>query len=183
VRGAGTDGKMSIEIEIATGASSRAAAAPLLSAVWPPEALKALPWGHITFADPDLRVMIDRDGETVCHVGITRRAGTWNGRKVHIGGLGNVATRADCRGRGYATLAINAAIHTLTEEHSIDFGMLFCEPHNSAFYEKLGWQSFNGPVYAEQAGQRTSFTAMAPYVFRIRRLLREGTIDLCGLPW
>jgi predicted acetyltransferase len=174
---------MTIEIDIATGDSGRAAATPLLSAVWPPDILKTLPWGHIAFADPDLRVMIERDGEVVCHVGICRRTGTWNGRKVHIGGLGNVATRADCRGLGYATLAINAAIHTLTEERSIDFGMLFCEPHNSAFYEKLGWQSFNGPVFAEQAGQRTRFTAMSPYVFRIRRLLREGTIDLCGLPW
>ena len=65
-----------------------------------------------------------------------------------------------------------------------DFGMLFCEPHNSAFYEKLGWQSFNGTVYAEQPSSgRAKFDAMLPYVFKIKRLLREGTIDLCGLPW
>ena len=84
---------------------------------------------------------------------------------------------------GYATLAINAAIHTLTEERATDFGMLFCEPRNAALYEKLGWQTFDGTVYAEQPGGRAPFTAMAPYVFKIKRLLREGTIDLCGLPW
>ena len=55
---------MSIEIDIATGDSSWPAAKPLLSAVWPPEVVKALPWGHIAFAHPDLRVMIEMDGET-----------------------------------------------------------------------------------------------------------------------
>lgn len=178
-----TSKKMSIEIDIATGDSSWPAAKPLLSAVWPPEVVKALPWGHIVFAHADLRVMIEADGDVVCHVGIYRRTGTWNGRKVVIGGIGGVATREDCRGRGYATLAINAAIHTLTEERATDFGMLFCEPHNATLYEKLGWQTFDGTVYAEQPGGRTPFTAMAPYVFKIKRLLREGTIDLCGLPW
>lgn len=174
---------MSIEIDIATGDAAWPAVKPLLSAVWPPEVVKAQPWGQIVFAHPDLRVMIELDGDVVCHVGICRRTGIWNGRKVSIGGLGGVATREDCRGRGYATLAINAAIHTLTEERAIDFGMLFCEPQNNAFYEKLGWQTFNGPVYAEQPGGHGQFTAMAPYVFKIKRLLREGSIDLCGLPW
>jgi len=174
---------MSIEIDIATGDSSWPAVEPLMSSVWPVEAVKALPWGHLAFAHPDLRVMIDLDGDVVCHVGITRRTGTWNGRKVNIGGIGGVATREDCRGRGYAGLAISAAIHTLAEERATDFGMLFCDPHHAALYEKLGWQTFNGPVYAEQSGTRAPFTALAPYVFKIKRLLREGTIDLCGLPW
>lgn len=175
--------KMSIEIDITTGDSGWRAAKPLLTSVWPPDGVKSLPQDHIAFAPPDLRVTIDLDWDTVCHVGITRRTGTWNGRKVIIGGIGSVATREDVRGRGYATLAINAAIHTLTEERGTDFGMLFCEPHHAAFYEKLGWQTFNGTVYAEQSGGRTPFTALSPYVFKIKRLLREGTIDLCGLPW
>ena len=174
---------MSVEIDIATGDSSWRYVEPLLSAVWPPEVVKTLPWGHLEFARADLRVMIDLDGNTVCHVGIYRRGGTWNGRKVTIGGIGSVATREDCRGRGYATLAINAAIHTLTEERATDFGMLFCEPPMAPFYEKLGWQSFNGNVYADQPGGRAPFTLMLPYVFKIKRLLREGTMDLCGLPW
>ncbi|MGD9839244.1 MAG: GNAT family N-acetyltransferase [Afipia sp.] len=175
---------MSIEIDITTGDSSWPAVKPLLASVWPPEAVKAAPWGHIVFAHADLRVMIELDGDVVCHAGIYRRTGTWNGRKVIIGGIGGVATRKDCRKRGYAGLAISAALHTLTEERATDFGMLFCEPHNSAFYEKLGWQSFNGTVYAEQPSSgRATFDAMIPYVFRIKRLLREGTIDLCGLPW
>ncbi len=175
---------MSIEIDIVSGGPGWPAARPLLSAVWPPEAIKALPWGHLAFAHADLRVMIETPEEGVaCHVGITRRAGTWNGRKVLIGGIGGVATREDCRGRGYATLALNAAVRTLQDEGAIDFGMLFCEPHLCGFYEARGWQSFDGEVYAEQPGGRARLDVLAPYVFRIRRLLRAGTIDLCGLPW
>ena len=73
---------MSIEIDITTGDSSWPAARPLLASVWPPETVKAAPWGHIAFAHPDLRVMIELDGDVVCHAGIYRRTGTWNGRKV-----------------------------------------------------------------------------------------------------
>ena len=58
---------------------------------------------------------------------------TWNGRKVHIGGIGGVATRADSRRRGYASIALNAAVQTMREhEGATDFALLFCEPHNCA---------------------------------------------------
>lgn len=175
---------MSIEIDITSGEAGWAAARPLLAAVWPPEVVKARPWSHLAFAHADLRVMIETPGHGVtCHVGITRRAGTWNGRPVLIGGIGGVATREGFRSLGYATLALNAAVRTLQDEGAVDFGMLFCEPHLAGFYERRGWQSFDGDVYAEQPGGRARLTVLVPYVLRIRRLLRAGTIDLCGLPW
>lgn len=175
---------MSIEIDIISGEAGWPAAQPLLAAVWPPAEAQARPWGHLAFAHADLRVLIETPEHGVaCHVGIYRRTGTWNGRKVLIGGIGGVATRESCRGRGYATLALNAAVRTLQDEGAIDFGMLFCEPHLAGFYEARGWQSFDGEVYAEQPGGRTRLTVLMPYVVRIRRLLRAGTIDLCGLPW
>jgi hypothetical protein len=61
--------------------------------------------------------------------------------------------------------------------------MLFCEPHNEAFYQARGWYAFSGEVYAEQPGGRIRFEAMAPYVFDFTRKPRDGIIDLCGLPW
>ena len=80
--------------------------------------------------------------------------------------------------------ATDARAAAATRASTVKFALLFCEPHNSAFYEKLGWQTFNGTVYAEQPSSgRATFDAMLPYVFKIKRLLREGTIDLCGLPW
>jgi aminoglycoside 2'-N-acetyltransferase I len=175
---------MSIEIDVLNGDASWAAAEALFDEVWPPQVLETLPWGHIVFAHADLRVLVsEQSGEVVCHVGIFRRAVIWNGRHMRAGGIGGVATREACRRRGYASIALDAAIQTLKDEGSIDFALLFCEPHHAPFYERRGWKPFDGDIYAEQGEGRACFTAIAPYVYDLKRTPRRGTIDLCGLPW
>ena len=165
---------------------------PLIDAVYPPHVMEKLPWGHIKWAHADLRVLIetpegspqsDLSPGLACHVGIIFRTVTWNGRKVQIGGIGGVATREDCRRRGYAGLALGAAIQTMRDHEAVRFAMLFCEPHNFAFYQSRGWHPFSGEIYAEQPEGRIRFEAMAPFVFDISRAPRDGTVDLCGLPW
>ena len=94
-----------------------------------------------------------------------------------------VLTREDKRRRGYASIALNAAIQTLKDEGSTAFALLFCEPHNVPFYVGRGWKPFEGEIYAEQPAGRIRFDAIAPYVYDIRRAPRRGVIDLCGLPW
>jgi aminoglycoside 2'-N-acetyltransferase I len=175
---------MSIEIDILNGDASWKIAKPLLSAVWGSDAAEKPAWSHIKWANADLRVLIEtpEDG-LVCHVGIYFRTITWNGRKVHVGGIGGVCTREHHRGRGYATLAIEAAIHTIRANEAVRFALLFCEPHNFAFYEARNWHRFTGDVYCEQPEGRVRFEYMAPYVFDIVRAPRQGTLDLCGLPW
>jgi aminoglycoside 2'-N-acetyltransferase I len=180
---------MGIEIDILNGDESWALAEPLLNAVWPSDVLEKLSWGHIKWADADLRVLIEAPkeepkGGLACHVGIFFRTATWNGRNVHIGGIGGVSTRADCRRRGYASIALNAAVRTMRDHEAIQFALLFCEPHNFAFYQSRGWQPFTGEIYAEQPDGKIRFEAMAPFVFDLkRRAPLLGTIDLCGLPW
>jgi aminoglycoside 2'-N-acetyltransferase I len=46
-----------------------------------------------------------------------------------------------------------------------------------------GWKPIEGELYAEQEGEPIRFEALAPYVYRLKRLPERGTIDLCGLPW
>ena len=179
---------MSIEIDILNGDASWTRVEPLMDAVYPPHVVEKLSWGHIKWAHADLRVLIDTPegsprGGLACHVGIYFRTVLWNGRKVHIGGIGSVATREDCRRRGYAGIALGAAIQTMRDHEALRFAMLFCEPHNFAFYQSRGWHPFNGEIYAEQPEGRIRFEAMAPFVFDIVRAPRLGTIDLCGLPW
>jgi aminoglycoside 2'-N-acetyltransferase I len=177
-------GEMGIEIDVLNGKESWAVAEALFDAVWPPHVLEKLPWGGITFADADLRVMVQVEDEgVVCHVGIFRREVIWNGRKLQAGGIGGVATREDVRGRGYASIALNAAIQTLKDEGSTGFALLFCEPHLAPFYTKRGWKAFDGEIYADQPEGRVRFDAIAPYVYDIRRAPRQGVIDLCGPPW
>ena len=179
---------MSIEIDVLNGNASWSRAEPLLQAVWPAHVVEKLSWGHVKWANADLRVLIDAPEDAAqpglaCHVGIYFRIATWDGRKVEIGGIGGVSTRPDYRGRGYATLALNAAIRTMRDHEAVRFAMLFCEPHNEAFYRKRSWLPFQGEVYCEQKEGRVRFTHMAPYVFNIVRAPTLGTIDLCGLPW
>jgi aminoglycoside 2'-N-acetyltransferase I len=175
---------MSIEIDILNGDASWPIAEPLFKAVYPRDVVEKLPWSHIKWANPDLRVLIaEPSGGPACHVGIYFRTITWNGHKMHVGGIGGVCTREDCRGRGYATLALEAATQTMRANEAARFALLFCEPHNFAFYQARNWHPFTGEVYAEQPEGRILFDHTAPFVFDLGRAPRQGTIDLCGLPW
>ena len=175
---------MSIEIDVLDGNQSWPIAEPLFNAVWPPEIVAKLPWAGTVFAHAELRVLLQTEtGEAVCHIGIYRRDIEWNGRRMRAGGIGGVLTRNDSRRKGYATLALSAAIQTLKDEGSTDFALLFCEPHNAPFYASRGWKPFEGEIYAQQPQGRVRFDAMAPHVYDLRRAPRQGTIDLCGLPW
>ena len=175
---------MSIEIDVLNGDTSWPMVEPLFDTVWPRDVVGKLPWGHVKWADADLRVLIEApSGGLACHVGIYFRTATWNDRKVHIGGIGGVLTRPDCRRLGYASVALNAAIQTMRDQETVRFALLFSEPHNFAFYQSRGWHPFTGEIYAEQPGGKVRFEAMAPLVFDFGRAPRQGIIDLCGLPW
>jgi aminoglycoside 2'-N-acetyltransferase I len=176
---------MGIEIDILNGDASWKQAKPLFDAIWPPHVVATSPWAGITFAHADLRVLVRNDADdVVCHVGLYRREVTWNGRKLRAGGIGGVLTREDARQRGHASIALHAAIQTLKDERSVDFALLFCEPSRASFYIARGWKAFDGEIHAEQPDKgRIRFEAGAPHVHDLRRALREGVIDLCGLPW
>ncbi|MGO9358095.1 MAG: GNAT family N-acetyltransferase [Xanthobacteraceae bacterium] len=173
-----------IDIAIESGDAAWPKAEPLLKEAWPDAARATLSWGHIEFAHAEFRVLVEREGDgLVCHVGIHRRRATLDGRPVHVGGIGGVVTRPGHQKHGYATLALNAALATLKHEGSIGFAVLFCEPHNEAFYRARGWHDFAGEVIAEQPGGTGRFDAMKPMVFDLVQRPRKGTLDLCGLPW
>jgi aminoglycoside 2'-N-acetyltransferase I len=176
---------VSIEIEVVSGDECWPRAERLLDVVWPQAEMAKLSWGHVKWAHANLRVLIETDdGALACHAGIFFRTVTWNGQKVHIGGIGGVATRPDCRRRGYASIALNAAVQTMRDHDAAQFALLFCEPHNFEFYRARGWQIFDGTVYAEQPEGRTLFDVMTPFVTDLkRRAPTMGTLDLCGLPW
>jgi aminoglycoside 2'-N-acetyltransferase I len=177
---------MGIEIEVLNGDASWKLVEPLFQAVYPPEVVATLPWAGITFAHADLRVLVqDEAGDVISHVGLYRRVITWNGQRINVGGIGGVATRAEARNRGLATIALNAAIQTLRAEDSVNFALLFCEPYRAPFYMARGFKPFEGNVYIEQPNQdRVRFDVTAPYVHDLKRTAPTlGTLDLCGLPW
>ena len=122
---------------------------------------------------PEWRVLLQAEPEgVVCHVGVQRREVKWNGRKMRAGGIGGVLTREGFRRRGYASLALNAAIQILKDEGSIDFALLFCEPHNVAFYVGRGWKPFEGEIFCEQPEGRIRFDAIG--ALRLRAQARPA---------
>lgn len=173
---------MSIEIDILNGDASWPRVKPLLARVWTPDVMG--PLADVTWAHPDLRVILDdAEGTTVCHAGMYFRDGIWNGRKVRLGGIGGVSTHPDHRGKGYATLALNAAIATFRHHEATDFVVLVCGEHNIPLYAKRGWHVFNGKLIVEQKKERVEFDLQTPMVFDLALRPRDGVIDLCGLPW
>jgi aminoglycoside 2'-N-acetyltransferase I len=159
-------------------------AAALLHQVWPPHVLSRLAWGDITWAHADRRVLVwTTDGVLASHVGLFDRSGTWNGTPIRFAGIGGVATRAEFRRQGFAGTAMRHAAAAIRAAGDADCGLLFCEPHNVAFYARLGWHSFEGTVFAQQPRGRIAFDKLKALVLDLKRGPRTGVLDVCGLPW
>jgi aminoglycoside 2'-N-acetyltransferase I len=172
-----------MQIDIEPGDAAWSEAEPLFNIVWSPEIMAGLSWRHIVWAHAQERILVrEAPHGLVCHVGLYRRDGLWDGRGVSIGGVGGVATDPGQRRRGYASAAMARAARHMAEA-GCDFGLLFCEPHNYGLYEGLGWRRFSGEVLTEQPQGRIRFTAMAAYVLDLRLKPSDGLIDLLGYPW
>jgi predicted acetyltransferase len=174
---------MTVELEVVNGAESWARVEPLLADVWTP-IRREPPWRDIECAEPSLRVLLETaDDGLACQASLHFRVVLWQGRRMPVGGVGSLSTRPDCRRRGYAGIALAAAVQTMRDRGDLQFLLLFCEPHHEAFYAARGWHPFSGDIFATQADGRAAFSAMRPLVFDLKRTVRSGTIDLCGLPW
>jgi len=176
---------VSMRIDISPGNPSWEAAEKLLDVVWPDDVMATIAWRDVKWAHADQRVMVREDApphELVCHVGLFARVALWNDKEVTIGGIGGEATHPDKRRGGFATAAMQTAMQRFAHEDK-DFAVLFCEPHNYAFYRSLGWHRFDGVVLAEQPQGRVRFEVMTTFVYDLKLAPRGGTIDLRGLPW
>ena len=150
--------------------------------VYSPEVMASVPWRDVTWAHADKRVVVIDEVCVRCHVGVFWREGTLDGCPVRMAGIGGVMTSASARRKGYASGAMTEA-RTLMEREGVDFGLLFCEPHNEPLYRNLGWTVFEGDVWCEQPAGRTRFDLMRTLCLPLRLAPRAGVIDLCGLPW
>jgi aminoglycoside 2'-N-acetyltransferase I len=174
-----------MRIDISPGNPSWEAAEKLLDLVWPDDVLRTLAWRDVVWDHAERRIMLRDDmapHALVCHVGLFARQVTCNDTEVTIGGVGGVGTHPARRKSGLATAAMKAAVECFAREDK-DFALLFCEPHNFAFYRNLGWHQFAGEVFVEQPQGRVRFQAMTPFVYDLKLAPRHGMIDLRGLPW
>lgn len=159
--------------------------AKLASAARGLEASKSWPGRHLEWAPPQWYVRArDAAGNLVSVTGIIVREGFYNGRQLHIGGVGGVKTHPDARRQGYATKTLRRATEFFRSESDVAFAVLVCDRDLLGFYTRRGWCDFRGTLLIRTFQSSTAFTIASVMTQAIHASApRDGTIDLCGPPW
>jgi aminoglycoside 2'-N-acetyltransferase I len=103
-----------------------------------------LEWDHMV---PGLHVLLEEDRAIVSHAAVVERALHVGAVPVRTGFVENVVTRADRRGRGYATSVMRAVDDHVVANYEL--GALDTGVHG--FYERLGWERWRGPTLVRTA--------------------------------
>ena len=173
---------MDTDLLVHSGEDGWSLAEALERKCYPPEVMATIVWRDVTWAHADMRFFVRSDEHVLTHVGLYFRVGKDGDAPRDIVGIGAVMTDPGARRQGHASTTLRA-VTELMKMQGRDFGLLFCEPHNVAFYEGLGWRVFDGDVFCEQPTGRIKFDVMHTMVLPLRCDVRSHVIDLCGLPW
>jgi GNAT superfamily N-acetyltransferase len=110
----GQRGNMRMKVHLVTEltADEQSALRTLSLAVYPPEIASLWPGRAIEWVAAQWSIIgWNENGEALCHLGVLVRDARWNERPVKIGGIGGVKTHPACRGQGFATAAMERALH------------------------------------------------------------------------
>ena len=167
------------------GEESRPLIAALAAAVYTPEILASVPWRDVQSARSSHRVLVlDDQDSVVAAAGLIIREASLDGNLVQIGGVGGVMTMPARQGTGIGRIAMEAVAGMMARFPEMQFGMLFCEPKNISFYEKLGWSNFEGTVEVQQDSGKLVYDIMQAMVRPVRGEAPNcGRLDVRGLPW
>ncbi|MEP2102353.1 MAG: GNAT family N-acetyltransferase [Parasphingorhabdus sp.] len=166
------------------GALSWPEIADMRERIYPPEKLINTPMHGIEWSYAQRRVLLYADNAVRAVAGIHEREVLCDGHKTAVAGIGGVMTEPEFQGQGYGKQVMLHLMDLLRTEANCAFGLLFCEDHNTAFYDKLGWTPFEGDLVVEQYGKSGPFAFRNTMVLPISKPAQiKGHIDLCGLPW
>jgi aminoglycoside 2'-N-acetyltransferase I len=97
-----------------------------------------------------VHVLAIEGGQLVAHGAVVPRVLTVADREVATGYVEGVATRADRRGRGLATRVMREVGRVVERDHQL--GALSDGTRIPGFYQRLGWEAWQGPTFV--AGPR-----------------------------
>jgi predicted N-acetyltransferase YhbS len=139
-----------IREEATLPASERAACDQLWERTWP------TPPGEAP--DPDFRpsrflrlLLVDQEGTLIGATALIDRTITVDGEPQRIAGLQGVVVEEAYRGRGYGAYLVRTAVAQATAR-GYAFAVLFTEPWNRRFYERLGWHLLQGQIMQQRRG-------------------------------
>jgi aminoglycoside 2'-N-acetyltransferase I len=93
-----------------------------------------------------VHVLAEEGGQVVAHGAVVARVLGTGGRELRTGYVEGVATRADRRGRGLATQVMREVGRVI--EAGYELGALADGTGIPGFYQRLGWEVWQGPTFA-----------------------------------
>jgi aminoglycoside 2'-N-acetyltransferase I len=100
-------------------------------------------WEHMLGG---VHLLVEEDDGVVAHGAVVGRVLVAGGRELRTGYVEGVATRGDRRGRGLATLVMQEAGRVI--ERDYELGALADGTGIPGFYQRLGWETWQGPTFA-----------------------------------
>ncbi len=88
--------------------------------------------------EPELHRICEVDGRIVSSVRIVRRWVRYGESILELGGIGDVTTLPEYRGRGYSTMVLQDALRWM-KDHHCDFSLLFTGIPD--FYRRVGYET------------------------------------------
>jgi aminoglycoside 2'-N-acetyltransferase I len=119
-------------------------------------------------------VAVEDDG-VVAHGAVVPRTLQAGGRALRTGYVEGVATRGDRRGQGLATLVMREAGRVIEREYEL--GALSDGSGIPGFYQRLGWEAWQGPTWVAAPGGRVR-TAEEDGGMLVLRTPATGELDL-----
>jgi len=121
-------------------------------------------------------------GRAVSHALWVARRLDYAGQPLRTAYVEAVATEPAEQGRGYATAVLRALAAALAAQDA-DYELAALAPSDPAFYARLGWDSWRGPLYARRGAVRQP---TPDEEVMILRLPRTPPLDLTApltAPW
>lgn len=162
-----------------------------LSQEWKDELarLAELEFGDVPFvkntkwSDPDWSVLKFEGDEIVSFYNIVERNIEVDGQVMKAGGINNVITKREHRGKGLASQLLKETAWLLFEDIHCDIGLLLCADDLVDFYRKHGWYKVNCQLTYDQPDGKRDYTSNIMCLSLPTMALDPKKIDLNGLPW
>jgi len=145
-------------------------------------------FGHIPivneteWATPDWTIVYYENDLIATFYNIVEREIMIDNKAFKVGGINNVITPKEFRGKGYASKTLRETVHIIFDDLNCDLGVLLCADGLIPFYERLNWYKVDCPVYFEQSSGVKLWESNTMLLTKNEKLSPQR-IELNGLPW
>jgi len=145
-------------------------------------------FGHIPivteteWSKPDWTIIKYQNDTIVTFYNIVEREISVDDGTFKVGGINNVITPRQYRGKGYASQVLKETENVIFNQLKCDMGVLLCADSLLPFYERLNWYRVECPIFFRQSSGVKLWKANAMLLTK-KEKMNPQKIDLNGLPW